>query len=57
MTTTNVLVGHCGLMFKEFETCEEEGKGLDDLCNGCCMNEDETDLCESEDETDYYEDP
>jgi hypothetical protein len=51
------MVGHCGLMFKEFETCEVEGKGFDDLCTGCCMNEDETDLCESEDETDYYEDP
>ena len=45
------MIGHCGRMFKEFEICEELGRGLDDLCTGCCMNEEETDECEDEDES------
>lgn len=36
------VVGHCGRIFKEFEVCDEPK--IDDLCQGCCMNDDEESL-------------
>lgn len=32
-------VGACGRIFKEFECCDDPK--LDDLCWGCCMNDEE----------------
>jgi len=33
------VVGHCGRIFREFEVCDE--CKIDDLCAGCCMNDEE----------------
>jgi len=33
------VVGHCGRIFHEFEVCDEPK--IDDLCQGCSMNDDE----------------
>jgi hypothetical protein len=33
-------VGHCGRIFLPGECCDE--CKLDDLCDGCCMNDDES---------------
>ena len=33
------IVGACGRIFKEYECCDE--LKLDDLCFGCCMNDEE----------------
>lgn len=43
------VIGHCGRIFNEFEVCDEWK--IDDLCQGCPMNDDE-ELCEEEDPTD-----
>jgi len=32
-------VGHCGLIFKDFQVCDEPK--LDDLCLGCPYNDEE----------------
>lgn len=42
----NQIVGHCGRIFKEFQTCDEPK--LDDLCQGCCMNDDVDEATEEE---------
>lgn len=34
------VVGHCGKIFLSGQICEEDCK-WDDLCQGCCMNDDE----------------
>jgi len=44
---SNEVVGHCGTIFLPGQVCSE--CKMDDLCEGCCMNdEEETEEEESE---------